>query len=114
MRKVGIRKFRARIAEELRDLPFALTSNGEPVAFVVKPGDPVKAVVTEMPKKVIKKPRLSPMVEEVVIDESPMGGAERKAKISEMQSQMDQVTGSAPEFRGGYSKDRQTGKKEKK
>ena len=68
----------------------------------------------EPTKRPVKKPRLSPMVEEVVIDESPMGGAERKAKISEMQSQMDRVTGSAPEFLGGYSKDRQTGKKEKK
>ena len=64
--------------------------------------------------KVVKEPRVSPMVEEPVIDESPMGGVERKAKVSEMQSQMDRVVGSAPEFRGGYSKDRQTGKKEKK
>ena len=70
--------------------------------------------ISSPPERVVRTPRLPPVAVDLVINESPVGGVERKAKVSEMQSQMDRVTGSAPEFRGGYSKDRQTGKKEKK
>ena len=87
MREVGIRRFRSKISEELKELPFALTSNGLVVAIVVEPEGLV--------------------IEKLKIDTISVPDKEAPAKKKVVAVEVQGV------YRP-YPKDQQTGKKDKK